>query len=316
MSSQPVCDVVIVNWNTGQLLGQCLASLAALRCRNSMLGSVVVVDNASTDGSANSLPATDLPIKVIRNASNEGFARACNQGALAGRAANILFLNPDTALPPDCLDSLFEWRRLQPAYARAVIGIQLLDLQGRISVTCSRFPTIGRVLAKTLGIEQSVARFGWSQPMLEFDHAVSREVDQVMGAFFLVPRLLFEELGGFSEHYFLYYEEVDFCWRARAAGAPSVFCAAARAMHVGGGSSAAVPAQRLFLNLRSRLVYYRHRFGLTAYLAAAALTLIGEPVTRLVQAALNRQAGQIGHVFSAYAMLYRDLLGPGRRSDR
>lgn len=309
------CDIVIVNWNTGRLLAECLASLAGLNSRTVTLGTVIVVDNASTDGSADDLPPGNLPLSVIRNAANEGFAKACNQGAAAGHAGTILFLNPDTRVPPDCLDTLFEWLRHKPAYGRAVIGIQLVDAQGRVTVTCSRFPTIGSVLAKTFGLEHRMAQFGWSQPMLEFDHATSCEVDQVMGAFFLVPRPLFEELGGFAERYFLYYEEVDFCWRARALGAPSVFCAAAQAMHVGGGSSAAVPARRLFLNLRSRLIYYRSHFGRLAFFAAAALTLLVEPVTRLVQAGLSHQAGQVGHVLGAYAMLYRDLLGPGVRSN-
>jgi GT2 family glycosyltransferase len=310
MNAAPTCDIVIVNWNTGPLLARCLGSLKGAQSGVFRLGTVVVVDNASTDGSADAGMPAPPALRLLRNPRNEGFARACNQGAAAASGSHILFLNPDTSVPGDCLDRLFAWLAARPDFARAIVGIQLVDAEGRISVTCSRFPTLRGVLAKTLGLERPLARFGWSQPMLEFDHCESRAVDQVMGAFLLIPRALFNELGGFSEKYFLYYEEVDLCRRAHLLGAPVVFCAETSATHIGGGSSASVPVRRLFLNLRSRLIYYRANFGWPAFSAAAFLTLAVEPLTRLLRLALGWRLAGMGDVLRAYGRLYRNLFRP------
>ncbi len=107
MTDRPALDVVIVNWNGGGLLRACLASLAA--AQDAAAVQVTVVDNASTDGSIETLPALPRPLRLIQNAANLGFGRACDQGAAAGDAPAILFLNPDTQVAPDALgvDSFF-----------------------------------------------------------------------------------------------------------------------------------------------------------------------------------------------------------------
>ncbi|MBM3522555.1 MAG: glycosyltransferase family 2 protein [Alphaproteobacteria bacterium] len=308
VSGLPTCDVVIVNWNAGALIARCVGSLAATARTRFAFGNVVVVDNASSDGSVEFPPPPGLPFAVLRNPGNDGFARACNRGARAGAGSHVLFLNPDTVVPEDCLDRLFAWLAGHPEHAGSIVGIRLYDAAGRTSVTCSRFPSLRGIAAKVLGLEGAVAERGWSQPMLEFDHASSRVVDQVIGAFFLVPRPLFEALGGFAEKYFLYFEEVDFCRRAARRGHVAVFCAEACATHVGGASSGRVPAHRLALSLHSRLIYCRDAFGTPAFAAAAVLTLVAEPLARLVRAVATGRVAAVSETLHGFVLLYRGLL--------
>lgn len=305
MSRLPVCDVVIVNWNTGTLLQECINSLAKLRNTRVKIGAVVVIDNASTDGSFEISPSDRIQPIICRNDENIGFGRACNLGAKRCSGDFILFLNPDTRLMRNTLDSTFDWLASHSKYMRAILGVQLINTAGEITTTCSRFPSAANVAVKSVGLEHVVARWGLSQPMFEFDHLYSRLVDQVMGAFFLVPRALFLELDGFQEKYFLYYEEVDFCRRARESGYQTVFCAAANAVHVGGGSSASIPARRLFLNLQSRLIYYREHFSQVGALVAITSTLVIEPVMRLIAAVASLQFSKMANTIRAYWWLCR-----------
>ena len=108
--------------------------------------------------------------------------------------------------------------------------------------------------------------------MSEWAHDTDREVDQVIGAYFLTRRALFQKLGGFDQRFFVYFEEVDFCVRARTAGSTAFFLAGAQAFHRGGGSSEQVPAQRLFYSLRSRMAYSHKHFTKTGSSTVAFAT--------------------------------------------
>ena len=114
-----------MNWNAGPQLAEAITSIVLHH--GHLVDTVIIVDNASTDDSLVQIEAMHhfpFLLKIIRNHANCGFAKACNRGAAAGSAATILFLNPDTRVPPDCLDTLFDWLRHKPAYARAVVGIR------------------------------------------------------------------------------------------------------------------------------------------------------------------------------------------------
>ena len=125
-------DVVIVNWNSGVQLWSCLSSLASVVKSNNFINRVVVVDNASTDNSFNILDELDLPLKIIRNNENRGFAAACNQGAKGSTADYLLFLNPDTRLFQESLDKAIKYMEDPGHKDVGIIGIQLLDENGRI----------------------------------------------------------------------------------------------------------------------------------------------------------------------------------------
>lgn len=296
-------DIVIVNWNTGVQLNACLDSIALASRADRVLNSVVIVDNASSDRSLDSVRNFELPLHLRRNIENQGFARACNQGAAGGTADLLLFLNPDTVLTVDSLCRPLAFMA-QPENANVgIIGIQLLDGQGRVSPSCSRFPTTGRVLSGIFGIDRIYPSA--AQRMDDWNHADSRAVDQVMGAFFLIRRELFESLGGFDERFFVYFEEVDLSFRARGFGYSSYYLSDCRAFHKGGGSSEQVKAKRLFYSLKSRILYSFKHFGIFQATLVLLATLLIEPFTRLFLAAARGSTQGIAATVEAYWFLMK-----------
>jgi hypothetical protein len=143
--------------------------------------------------------------------------------------------------------------------------------------------------------------------MLDWNHAESCRVDQVMGAFFLIRRDLFESLGGFDERFFVYFEEVDLSFRAHEAGATSYYLANCQAFHKGGGSSEQVKAKRLFYSLRSRILYGYKHFGILSGTAVLLATLLFEPFTRLLLALCRGSMQSITATVEAYWFLMREL---------
>src|SRR4051812_45766920 len=130
--ARPTLHVVIVNWNSGQQLRECLGSFGAVANDEITVSCVTVVDNASTDGSADGL-ACVAPLHVIRNAENRGFAAACNQGAARTEADFLLFLNPDTRLLTGSLEEPARYLRERKHASVGIVGIQLRELQGKVA---------------------------------------------------------------------------------------------------------------------------------------------------------------------------------------
>lgn len=297
--------IVIVNWNSRDQLRDCLASIpraAAQLGPTHRVSAIVVVDNHSSDGSELGLQAGDLPLTLLRNSSNRGFAAACNQGAAAvGDCDLILFLNPDTLVFDDSLAT--PARVLDSPMGRdvGIIGIQLCDDSQQVARSCSRFPRAGQVLSQALGLDRLRPSLG--QAMREWDHASSRTVEQVIGAFFMVRTDLFSKLGGFDERFFVYFEEVDFAYRALQAGWRSLYIADAHAFHKGGGTSDQIRATRLFYTLRSRLQYFRKHGSTASVLVVLASTYLLEPATRLLMLVAARRFGELGDLAQAYKML-------------
>jgi len=152
--------------------------------------------------------------------------------------------------------------------------------------------------------------------MEEWPHDETREVDHVIGAFFLVRRSLFESLGGFDERFFVYLEDVDFSVRAGRAGWRSVYLTEARAYHKGGGTSEQVKARRLFYSLRSRMQYAHKHFPVRGAIVVGAGTLLVEPLVRLGWAVLQRSGSTFVETIQGYAMLWNGALRSGLyRSD-
>jgi hypothetical protein len=301
-------DIVIVNWNAGPQLAQCLGSIAAADRSSFQLQRVVVVDNASSDGSADHGSFPQLPLVLLRNRENLGFAQASNQGAEGTRADYLLFLNPDTVLFPDSLSIPLRFME-QPGNGHiGIAGVRMVNEKGEAARTCSRLPSPGSFVAKSLGLDRILPQYFRPQQMVEWDHASSRQVGQVIGAFFLVRSTLFRNLGGFDERFFVYFEEVDLSLRAQILGANSYFIAETCIFHKGGGTSTQVKAKRLFYDLRSRILYARKHFGKAAAAIVLVLTLFIEPFPRLVLAFAHRSASEIRETVAGYGMLLSCLL--------
>jgi GT2 family glycosyltransferase len=297
-------DIIIVNWNAGRQLYDCLKSITAIDCKGFELSRVVVVDNASTDGSIEDIQKLGLPLTLIRNAENRGFATACNQGAKGSTTDYLLFLNPDTRLFADSVSKPIHFMEGPENEKIGICGIKLIDDDGEVNRTCARYPTACMFFSKMLGLDRMFPRIFPSHFMTEWDHNENRVVDQVMGAFFLVRRSLSEKLRGFDERFFIYFEEVDFSFRASQIGWSSFYFADAKSYHRGGGSSEQVKAKRLFYSLRSRILYGHKHLGSFSATGLTLGTLFLEPFARLTLGIVRRSGKEILETLKAYMMLW------------
>ena len=308
--TQPSILIVIVNWNSGPQLEHCLTSVSQVNFPGSV--SVVVVDNASSDGSetcVERLAAAGHCMTLVRAGGNLGFGKGCNLGVkhfldAGGVVDFVLFLNPDTVLEPDTLTRLCAAPQIQDPET-AIFGVQLLDAAG-VTHSCSNFPTALNFWCKITGLSRVLPRQGWAQHhMSGFNHLNSRTVDQVMGAFLMIRWHVFQKLNGFDPQFFVYFEEVDLCLRARKDGYRTWFEASSKAWHRGGGTTEAVKGFRLYLSLSSRLRYFRKNHATWEYIAIWMLSFGIEPVARATHLALWGRFGEFRDLIECYGHFVR-----------
>lgn len=300
-------DIIIVNWNFGEQLRQCMASIEGADRGDFALSRVCVVDNASQDDSLNEIEQYELPIQIIHNDQNKGFAVACNQGARESRADYLLFLNADVKLFKNSLTVPIAFMEQPENEQVGIVGIQLVDDSARVARTCARFPTPVPFLTKMLGLDRLFPKLSPNHFMREWNYTETRVVDQVMGAFFLVRKSAFESLCGFDERFFVYFEDLDFSYRAHGAGWKSIYLATAQAYHKGGGSSEQIKATRVFCSLHSRILYCYKHFGFFSATLVMLGTMFIEPVPRLILAGLHGSIQEAEQTIEAYGLLFRDL---------
>ena len=252
-------------------------------------------------------------VQLIRTGANLGFGKACNLGAVGSITDFILFLNPDAQIGPETLSRVEAFMQSDAASEVGIVGVQLLEGSQHIARSCSRFPTPSSMINRALGLDLLFPRLG--SRMAEWDHKTTREVDQVIGAFFLVRRACFQCAVGFDERFFVYFEEVDLAFRAKISGWKTIYLADVQAFHAGGGTSSQVKAHRLFYSQRSRLQYAFKHFSKGGAIAVLLATLLLEPPARLRQAALRGSIKGIFEIARAYGWLWRWLVKgcrPGR----
>ena len=300
-------DIVIVNWNSGNQLKDCLKSIEKTRKDNFILNKIIIVDNASTDSSLEGIDKINLPIEIIRNPENHGFAKACNIGAEKTKGDFILFLNPDMLVFKDTFTNLFEYIYEHDKPEIGVYGIQLLDENGNIQRTCAKFPNVWNLVVRSLGLDTINSKFFKSYRLNNWNHQETRIVDQVIGAFFLVKRKLFEELDGFNERFFVYFEDLDFSRRAYDLGFKTIYVTEAKAYHKGGGTSEKAKGKRLFYDVQSRTIYAFKHFGFLGGLAVLFISWFIEPFLRIGYS-LIKNPKEIFDVIEGYVHIYKSTL--------
>lgn len=306
---KPGLAIVIVNWNAGQQLRDCIASIGRASHDGFALSGVVVVDNGSADDSLDGIAQLGVPVTVVRNPINRGFAAACNQGAAQATGDYLLFLNPDTVLFEDSLRRPIEFMELKENSAIGICGIKLLDEQGSYSTSCARFPSARMFFGAATGLSKLFPRVFPRHLMAGIECENGGVVDQVIGAFFLVRGELFRKLNGFDERFFVYFEEVDFSLRAKRLGYSSYLLTGAAAFHKGGGCTDAVKATRLFYSLRSRLQYGKKHFSGAGNMALMITTVFVEFGARIFAAVLALSPSQMRETLSGYGKLLGYLMG-------
>lgn len=291
-------DIVIVNWNTGDLLKNCLNSIK--RLQDQCIESVVIVDNGSTDDSLIKINTDMHNLKIVKEKINHGFGKACNIGADLCKSKYILFLNPDTEVNENSISAAIKYMEKESSSNIGICGIQLIDHHG-ITASCSRFPSPSRIFFNSIGLTKAIPRLG--SPMRDFSHDSIKEVDQVMGAFFLIRSKLFNLCEGFDERFFVYYEEVDLSKRITQLGYISMFLPKSNAFHLGGGASRNVKASRLFYSLRSKYLYAAKHFAYGGRFIVLLSMFILEPISRIFFNILKLNFKGISETLRAYLML-------------
>lgn len=256
-------SVIIVSWNVRERLVACLSSLAA---QEGVRSEVFVVDNASADGSAQMVQEKFSNVRLTANTQNVGFARANNQVLEETSGRHILLLNPDTVLPADALAKTV--RYLDAHSDVGVLGCAIRHTDGTLQRSVLHFPTFwsqAMVLLKVQAFTQK------PKPLkkyyaLDFDYEKEADVDQIMGSFFAVRRAVFDEIGTLDDGFFLWFEEVDFCKRARKAGWAVHYTPSFAITHAGGESFRQLLSieQQLIFD-RSMLRYFRKHSSVIAY---------------------------------------------------
>lgn len=241
-------DVVIVNYNAGEYLARCIQSLFAHGGDATVR--VVVVDNASRDGSADGVP-TRTDVRLIRNSTNRGFSAAINQGIGESSAPFILLLNPDAEIVSGTLGGLL---KLTADRARVgAVGPMIRNPDGTVYPTGRKFPTIIEAVGHALlGPFRPENRFTRSYTLADWNRTTERRVDWVSMSCMLVRRRAIEEVGLLDESFFLYAEELDLCTRLREAGWWVLFTPEVEVVHEGGVSTGR--SKRMTLE-HSRSVY-------------------------------------------------------------
>ena len=267
----PSVAIVIVSYNCREPLLQCLSHLQA----SGAMPRVIVIDNASSDGSAAMVRDGFPSVQLIANAENRGFAAACNQGIRATADEFVLLLNPDTLMDLTSLKRLLEVMVSHSTVGAC--GPRILNPDGTLQPSCRRFPTLGIMICAELGWRGRYYMSDWR-------HNSAREVDQLMGSCLLLRRAALEQVGLLDEGFFLYFEEVDLCWRLKRAGWRVLFVSEASLTHVGGQSSSADRQTNLLHRYRSLFEFYRKHFPrwhlpllkFAAQLGALLRVLIGQ----------------------------------------
>lgn len=295
-------DIIIVNWNSGNLLRECICSIN--KKNQSVVNKVIVIDNNSADHSDKNL-STENNIELIKNSENLGFAKACNQGFRKSTADFILLLNPDAKLLQntlsDCVDFMFKNPDVD------ILGCKLLNDEGNLTYSCARFPTPLRIFFDACGLSKISPRiFTPSTIMTDWDHKSSREVDEVMGAFMFIRRNVFEKIGYMDERFFVYYEELDYCKRLSLKGGKTYYNSDITAIHTGEGTTQFVKGFRLFLNLRSRLLYAQKYFTKAGYLLVWFSTFFIEPFKRIFFLLFTGKFKETGEIFKCFILLIKN----------
>jgi hypothetical protein len=251
-------SVVLVNWNGGVVIGECLDSLTASeRCGERL--EVLLVDNASSDGSAARALDGHPTVRLIQNRQNVGFARAVNQGLRETSGDLVLVMNPDVTLRPTTIPTLVEAMGREPR--AGIAGPRLLDPGGTVQASARREPSLWTGLfGRSTLLTRLLPRNALSRrelPALSHEGALPLEVDWVSGACLIARRAAFERVGPLDEAFFLFWEDADWCRRHRQAGWTVLYVPAAVATHRTGVSRAQRPLRSTIDFHVSAYRYYR-----------------------------------------------------------
>ena len=272
----PDVSVVVVSFNVCGLLDQCLSSV--LVTNESLDIEIIVVDNASEDGTVSMVRNKYPEVKLIRNEDNRGFAEANNQGLAIAKGEYVFVLNPDTIVLPGAITRLVQF--MKETDDAGVVGPKLLNSDGSIQSSCQSFPNL---------LNYAVFSF-WSYRLLPttkhpyrfalglWNHSGTAEVDWVLGAAMMLRREVIQEVGGLDDDYFLYSEEKDWCFRIWQSGHKVYFLPEARVIHYGGQSATQTRRRSVRELYRSLMLFVEKHYSPSYANLLKSILLAGIPL--------------------------------------
>lgn len=265
-------SVIIVSYNTAQLIDEMMHALLASARRGRP--QVIVVDNASTDGSAQVFKTRYPWVELIESPHNIGFGRANNLALPRVRGRYVLLLNTDAFVAPDTLDKTLTYMECHPDCG--VLGVRLVGRDGELQPSCRYFPTPWNTFLTRTGLHRWLPH-GRLVDDMDWDHGSVRECDWVPGCYYLVRREVIDRVGLFDPRYFLYCEEVDHCRAVKSAGWKVLYFPHTQVVHIGGesakteGGLSSSGRQLSALQSESEMLYVRKHHGLPGLLLHAVL---------------------------------------------
>lgn len=244
-------SIIIVNWNTKDILSDCLRSI--YKETKDIKFETIVIDNNSSDNSVGMIKQNFPQVLLIENKDNKGFAAANNQGINIAKGKYLLLLNSDTIILDNALKKAYEFATSNQN--ADVIGCKILNKDRTLQPSCSMFPSLlNRFLMLTYlyKIFPKSKFFGRAQ-MTWFNYDRKIEVDVISGCFMVINRKAIDRVGPMDEDFFMYSEEVDWCWRFKKSGYKIVFTPEAQIIHLGGASAIKHGAQRAQIKDRSTI---------------------------------------------------------------
>jgi len=289
-------SVIIVSWNVCHELLECLRSIEENPPSDSF--EIIVVDNASTDGTSDTIKSNFPNVRLILNTENRGFAAANNEGIRRSRGQYLLLLNPDTIVHPCSLDVLV--RFMNENTDVGACGPKLVNGDGTTQQSARRFPSFRGALHrhtafKFLSIFKGQYR-KWVMKDVKYDSQM--DVDQVMGAALMTRKSVIEQVGPMDEGFFMYYEEVDLCYRIKQAGWRITYVPEAQITHIGGRSAEQIPVGKRILAMTSLLRFFKKHRG---KFVTAVFAFVFKPALA-VKDLIDIAAGIAEYIFAALTL--------------
>lgn len=255
METQLLVSVVIVSWNAQNYLEECLNSLNEEVCKYPM--EIIVVDNASSDGSPDMVLDKFPHVKLIRNAENLGFAKANNIGIRESSGNYIALVNSDVHVLSNCITLLVKHCALNPEIGMA--GPFIIGGDGKQQRSCRGFPGLWNMLCRALALDVIFPKSKWfgGYFLTFWNHDTCSQVDILSGCFWLVRKKALDDVGLLDESFFIYGEDMDWCKRFWASGWSIMFFPDAEAIHYGGASSSIAPVRFFIEKQRADLQYWK-----------------------------------------------------------
>jgi GT2 family glycosyltransferase len=287
-------SIIIVSWNAREYLSKCILSLAGSLANGS--SEIIVVDNASTDGSPEMVCDQFPQVKLIRNTENLGFAKANNIGIRQCTGNYIALINSDVEVLNGCVDRLIEYMKQNSDIG--MLGPQILDENRNVQRSCMGFPSVWNTFCRAFALDvlfPNIKLFS-SYMMSYWSHNTIRNVDVINGCFWLIRRQATDKVGLLDERYFIYAEDKDWCKRFWDSHWKIVYYPEAKAIHYGGASSSNAPIKFYIELCRANLQYWRKHHRKAAQFAFILLTgihhiirLLGHVLLYIVKPAKRSQ---------------------------